>query len=408
MSAVEQLAAALDAAQAAGMVLDVSRIQANGLGAVPAPSNGTEIQGFPFISDNLAGYQTAMTILGPDYEGMTAAYQQQYGAGTRAATPVRPPSPRVATPVRPPSPRVATPVRPPSPVVVRPPSPRPVTVVRPPSPRAVTVVRPPSPVVVRPPSPVARPPSPVVAVRPPSPRPVTVVVQPPAVQTTAAATKKAAKPPQTPQEKVIKGYNKAQAAGNLLDVSKLQNDGTGYKSVKPPKTTRGTKRGIDPVGVVSDNYAAYNLAMTLLGPTFIPYSNLYLTTYGGQQILPQTQQKKATAGPSNRYGDIIYEVPAVATVNLATVTVRAQGTKTPRTPRAKSPKPKTPKTPKTPKAKTPKAKTPKAKTPRATKAKTPKVTTGGIIQLPPVAAPPILIPARPASPRATRAVAIPQ
>jgi hypothetical protein len=331
------LATALGDAQNAGMVLDVSRLKADGLGGVPVPAGTANgVPGYPVVSNSYAGYKLAMDLLsqsGTDFSAMADTYLQQFGAGRQSPSPratIRPPSPRVPSPqvtVRPPSPRVPSP-RAPSPRV---PSPRA------PSPRVTVAVRPPSP-------------------RVPSPRVAVVAQQTVAVP--AAKSPKQTKVTLTPQQRLAAAYNKSQADGKLLDVSKLANDGTGYKSAKPPKTARGTKKGINPVPVISDNYQAYALAMAMLGEGFKPYADQYYQTYGGGQILPQTQQKKA-AGPSTRYGDLIASVPVpLEFVDVATVNVRPLGTQSPR---ARSPRAKTPKSPR---AKTPKA----AKSPRAKKA----------------------------------------
>ena len=60
--------------------------------------------------------------------------------------------------------------------------------------------------------------------------------------------------------KLISAYNAAVAEGKVLDVSALQVDGTGARRIKIPKTTRGTKKWVGDVPIVSDNYNSYALS----------------------------------------------------------------------------------------------------------------------------------------------------
>lgn len=86
------------------------------------------------------------------------------------------------------------------------------------------------------------------------------------------------------QLKVITAYNEAVAKGQLLDVSKLKADGTGSRKIPVPSRSTSTKRWIDGVAVASNNYAAYALAMQLLGAQFAPYAGQFLQKFGGVQI----------------------------------------------------------------------------------------------------------------------------
>ena len=426
------LATALGNANAAGQVLDVSNIQADGTGTMGMDPNAAAAAGkagleaFPVVSNSGAAYRLAMQIFstqGTDYTQMAAAFEQSYpqlsqrpltpttpvmsprGASPRAPSPraasPRAPSPQARSParttipmvpvvgttsptgtlpvVRSPSPRAPSP-RAPSPAAQRTVSPRaasprmttiptvPVVNARAPSPRAPSprapspvAVRAPSPVAVRAPSPprgiptmpavAARAPSPpraiptilAVAARAPSPpraiptmpavaaraqSPPRVLAPPTVPSVTPTAAPKVAKPTKSPRDKFVEQYNAAVQSGKYLDVSKLNATGKGSRRMEPPKTDRGTKKSVPGFAhVLSDNYPAYQMAMSFLGPEYAPWAQQFVSMYGGGQISRVT--KAATKAPSTRYGT---NLPPATPVTVSVAEIRPVG-RTPRTPR---------------------------------------------------------------------------
>ena len=213
-----------------------------------------------------------------------------------------------------PSPRAPSP-RAPSPRALSP---------RAPSPRA------PSPVAVRAPSPPrAIPTMPAVAARAPSPPRVLAPPTVPSVTPTAAP--KVAKPTKSPRDKFVEQYNAAVQSGKYLDVSKLNATGKGSRRMEPPKTDRGTKKSVPGFAhVLSDNYPAYQMAMSFLGPEYAPWAQQFASMYGGGQI--SRVAKAATKAPSTRYGT---NLPPATPVTVSVAEIRPVG-RTPRTPRPRA------------------------------------------------------------------------
>lgn len=85
-----------------------------------------------------------------------------------------------------------------------------------------------------------------------------------------------------PSIKLIETYNSVITAGKVIDVSDLQPDGRGFRTMPAPKTSRGKKKRVDNIPVISDNYETFALAMALLGPDFATYATKYLELYGRQ------------------------------------------------------------------------------------------------------------------------------
>lgn len=118
----------------------------------------------------------------------------------------------------------------------------------------------------------------------------------------------------TASSKLAIAYTEAEATGKVLDVSGLQADGTGTRKIPVPKTTRGTKKWVMGVPVVSDNYASYALAMQLLGPGFAPFAQEYLNLYGGQRIERVARPAQGATRPNTRLGEPIGAFPLTATM----------------------------------------------------------------------------------------------
>jgi len=94
----------------------------------------------------------------------------------------------------------------------------------------------------------------------------------------------------TAQFQLIREYNKAVEGNKVLDVSGITEKGTGTRGHAPLKTDKGTKKGVAEFpSVISDNYAAYALAMNMFGPVNVPngarYAAEFNRMYGGAKIM---------------------------------------------------------------------------------------------------------------------------
>jgi hypothetical protein len=90
----------------------------------------------------------------------------------------------------------------------------------------------------------------------------------------------------TQRDKLALAYNAALAKGDkVLDVSDLTADGGHFRTIKLPKGNTGTKRGVEGIAIVSDNYASYARAMELLGAEdFVPYATQFASLHGTEKI----------------------------------------------------------------------------------------------------------------------------
>ncbi len=107
---------------------------------------------------------------------------------------------------------------------------------------------------------------------------------------------------QAARVKLATAYNAVVQNGKVLDVSKLTENGTGWKSTNYPKgdangVFHGTKKWVGQVPVVSDNYQTYALAMRLLGPEFEPFANEFFRQHGGQKLV---RSPKVVKPPTTR------------------------------------------------------------------------------------------------------------
>lgn len=158
--------------------------------------------------------------------------------------------------------------------------------------------------------------------------------------------------------KLVRALNGAQTVGKVVDVSNLQPDGSGLRTINVPKTTRGTKRWVGDFPLVSDNYPSYLLATQILGAEYAQLAQEFGQLYGagriergrGGQQVGQAQRQQA---PPARLGPIIEQFPLTATtpaaVPAAQIAVRSPGARA-ASPRARAASPKAPRTPRTPKA----------------------------------------------------------
>lgn len=153
----------------------------------------------------------------------------------------------------------------------------------------------------------------------------------------------------TAYDKFVSTFNNAINAGDVVDVSKLTDDGTGARRHPVPKSTAGTKKWVPGFPVISDNYESYARAINFLGVAYAPYSGEYLRLYGAGK---QTRGAAAAAARPTATTPFPVATTVVNPALLAAVTIKG-----PKSPRAKAAK--------SPRAKAAKAKAAKAKTPAA-------------------------------------------
>lgn len=84
--------------------------------------------------------------------------------------------------------------------------------------------------------------------------------------------------------KILDGkYTKAKKEKKVIDVSEITDDGRGIRIVKKPGV-KSTKKYVEGVPVVSDNYNNYAFALEVLGRDFLPYANEFYRLYGEGRI----------------------------------------------------------------------------------------------------------------------------
>jgi len=119
----------------------------------------------------------------------------------------------------------------------------------------------------------------------------------------------------TTYTKLVTSYTNAVNSGKVLDVSELKTDGTGSRSVNVPKTGKGTKKWVEGLPIVSNNYATFAFAMQTLGPDFKPYADAYFAMHGADRIVPQVAVKQvAVVAPKSpaRLGPVMTHFPITA------------------------------------------------------------------------------------------------
>lgn len=105
-------------------------------------------------------------------------------------------------------------------------------------------------------------------------------------------------------------YLEADGEGNYLDVSQLNENGTGAKIIKKSAKPRGQLTRVTATGtdegertLVSNNYEKYLLATQLLGPNFAEWADVYLREHGaGKMVRPAAQPKASPKGKRPVYG----------------------------------------------------------------------------------------------------------
>jgi len=231
-----------------GKVLDVSELQEEGTGAkgheVPKSDKGKKkwvmlnvnndltVEAIPIISNNYAAYDLAVRMLGEEYAPYSQMFLEQHGNITYTKKPQK--SPRAKSP-KAKSPKAKSP--------------------KAKSPKAK--------------SPKAKSPK-TRSSRPKSPR-----------------------SPRSPSEKFIKFYDRTVADGKLVDVSGLEADGKGVRSMEYP-VRKTEKQGVEGLAIVSNNYRGYLNAMNLLGPDYASYAQKYLTLNLGP--MEHVKRSKAAKG----------------------------------------------------------------------------------------------------------------
>ena len=128
----------------------------------------------------------------------------------------------------------------------------------------------------------------------------------------------------TVYNKLVSALNSAINSGKVLDVSKLQINGTGFKTHDMPKTATGDKKCAGNFPVISDNYASYLTAMKILGPEYLPYAEEYLVLHGNKVHVPKVA-KLVTPGIQTKGAILTYgQKPTVAILGAQLPVATAQ------------------------------------------------------------------------------------
>ena len=134
-------------------------------------------------------------------------------------------------------------------------------------------------------------------------------------------------PAMNPQLRLATAIETARKQGKVIDVSTINPDATGVRTIKIPKTATGTKKWIGDFPVVSNNYATYLQAMTLLGQEYLPLAQHYLATHGGAKIVRTPRTIAAAAKSPGRFGPKIEAFPTTANMPPL-ITIPTAGTTT--------------------------------------------------------------------------------
>ena len=140
--------------------------------------------------------------------------------------------------------------------------------------------------------------------------------------------------------KLHASYAIAVANRHVLDVSNLQADGVGARSMVYPKTLTGAKKWVDNLPIISNSYYQYAAAMELLGPNYRQFAELFLKQHGNGKFERQATVKRYSTTPFPP------GPPALVVTNSQVVPVTqprspSKATVRPKTPRSQAVRPKT-------------------------------------------------------------------
>ena len=99
------------------------------------------------------------------------------------------------------------------------------------------------------------------------------------------------------------------APDKILDVSKLDNNGIGARTINRPKTEKSSKKIVPGIPLASDNFPSYELAIKMLGSNYLSYVEIYRNLYPHNTI--SNHRIEATVKPSLKgklYEDQIAEI----------------------------------------------------------------------------------------------------
>lgn len=115
----------------------------------------------------------------------------------------------------------------------------------------------------------------------------------------------------SPQDRLAFMYNRAVQEGGLLDVSNINQDGTGTKVVKNkskvPKGGITRVHGGDEAYLISNNYDSYRMATDLLGPDFDQYADAYMAEHGTGKLERPPAKAKTSPKTKRITGKIAYQ-----------------------------------------------------------------------------------------------------
>lgn len=100
------------------------------------------------------------------------------------------------------------------------------------------------------------------------------------------------------QEQLFRMLDSANQNDKVLDVSKITMDGKGARMVSIPKTDRSSKKQIEELNIMSDNYESYKLATDILGPAFSVFADAYLFNFGDLKHQIRSRSPPRTRSPT--------------------------------------------------------------------------------------------------------------
>jgi hypothetical protein len=98
------------------------------------------------------------------------------------------------------------------------------------------------------------------------------------------------------KEKLEKIIYDAKDSGKVVDVSEFK--ASGFNRIPKPKTTKSTKKSVTGIAVVSDNYKSFDLAMSILGDSYLKYSKKFLDEHGEKSY--KSPKKSTSESPSKK------------------------------------------------------------------------------------------------------------
>lgn len=100
------------------------------------------------------------------------------------------------------------------------------------------------------------------------------------------------------RDRLFRILESADQNDKVVDVSKITVDGKGARMVSIPKTDRSSKKQIEGLNIISDNYESYKLATDILGPQEKIFADAYLYNFGDLKHQMRARSPSRTRSPT--------------------------------------------------------------------------------------------------------------